>query len=141
MNLLWILRRKVCFNNIYNKMIGVYKIISPTNKIYIGQSINIEQRWKQYNKLYYSLKKHNPKNHIFKIIEECKESNLLEKETYWKNYYKVLEIPSLYIISNSTSLNGGATLFLTILTLTLFPTISLPSLITSFLRISIRTEA
>ena len=29
-------------------MIGVYKIISPNNKIYIGQSINIEKRWGQY---------------------------------------------------------------------------------------------
>jgi group I intron endonuclease len=84
-------------------MIGVYKITSPTNKIYIGQSINIEQRWKRYNKLYcksqtklyYSLKKYGPENHIFEIIEECKESNLLERETYWKNHYKVLEIPSL----------------------------------------------
>jgi group I intron endonuclease len=84
-------------------MIGIYKITSPTNKIYIGQSTNIEQRWKWYKKLYcksqtklyYSLKKHGPENHTFEIIEECNETELLNKETYWKNYYKVLDIPSL----------------------------------------------
>jgi group I intron endonuclease len=73
-------------------MVGIYKIISPTNKIYIGQSTNIEQRWKWYNKLYcknqtklyYSLKKHGPQNHVFDIIEECDESKLIERETYWK---------------------------------------------------------
>jgi len=29
--------------------IGIYKITSPTHRIYIGQSINIEQRWKGYS--------------------------------------------------------------------------------------------
>jgi group I intron endonuclease len=85
-------------------MIGIYKITSPTNKIYIGQSTNIEQRWKDYNKmirckrqtrLYNSLKKYGPESHLFEILEECSEDKLLEKETYWKKYFKVLEIPSL----------------------------------------------
>jgi predicted GIY-YIG superfamily endonuclease len=31
--------------------IGIYKITSPSNKIYIGQSINIERRIKQYKLL------------------------------------------------------------------------------------------
>lgn len=84
-------------------MMGIYKIISPTGKIYIGQSTNINKRWKSYKKLYcksqtklyFSLKKYGPEKHIFEIIEECNENELLQKETYWKNYYKVLEIPSL----------------------------------------------
>jgi hypothetical protein len=84
--------------------IGIYKIISPTNKIYIGQSIDIEKRWdKNYKtlrcksqiKLYNSLKKYGWENHIKEIIEECNEEQLLERETYWKLFYKVLEIPSL----------------------------------------------
>lgn len=29
-------------------MIGIYKITSPSNRIYIGQSIDIEARWKSY---------------------------------------------------------------------------------------------
>ena len=84
-------------------MIGIYKIISPTNKIYIGQSIDIERRKKEYkklkckkqSKLYNSLKKYGWENHIFEIIEECNIFDLLEKETYWKHHYRVLEIPSL----------------------------------------------
>lgn len=38
-----------------------------------------------------------------------------------------LETPSPYLISTSANLNGGATLFFTILTRVLFPIISLPS--------------
>ena len=84
-------------------MVGIYKITSPTNKIYIGQSINIERRWNEYKKyycktqpkLYFSLKKYGHERHIFEIIEECDESILLPKEIYWKEYYSVLTIPSL----------------------------------------------
>ena len=50
--------------------IGIYKIVSPSEKIYIGQSINIEKRWeknyktlkcKTQTKLYNSLKKYGRK--------------------------------------------------------------------------------
>ena len=79
-------------------MIGIYKIISPSNKIYIGQSINIKQRKQSYSyfnsykksigpKLFNSLKKYGFENHIFEIIEECSIDQLNEKETYWKQYY------------------------------------------------------
>ena len=84
-------------------MIGIYKITSPTNKIYIGQSIDIDDRFRKYKNLncirqtiiYNSLKKYGWEQHTFKIIEECPADKLLERETYWKEYYKVLEIPSL----------------------------------------------
>lgn len=74
---------------------GIYKITSPSNKIYIGQSIDIEQRWKDYKnvkknigpKIKNSLLKYGPKNHKFEIIEECSVDLLKEKEIYWKNYY------------------------------------------------------
>ena len=47
-------------------MIGIYKIINPKGKIYIGQSIDIDRRFNEYKKLqcnqskkiYYSLKKY-----------------------------------------------------------------------------------
>jgi group I intron endonuclease len=76
--------------------IGIYKIISPSGKIYIGQSINIEERRKHYlnlnkckhqPKIYNSLRKHSIENHIFEIIEECSLEQLNERETYWKQYY------------------------------------------------------
>ncbi len=50
------------------------------------------------------------------------------------------EIPSLYIRSNSVTLNGAATLFLTTLTLHLPPMISSPFLIWATLLISSRTD-
>lgn len=84
-------------------MVGIYKITSPSNKIYIGQSTNIEKRiipyqrlyCKSQTKLYNSLKKYGWDNHKFEIIEECNESLLIERENYWKDYYKVLSTPSL----------------------------------------------
>jgi group I intron endonuclease len=75
--------------------IGIYKITNPTNKIYIGQSINIPNRWKQYKtldkscigiKLINSLKKYGPENHKFEIIEECSIEQLNDREVYWKQY-------------------------------------------------------
>jgi group I intron endonuclease len=75
--------------------IGIYKIQSPSGKKYIGQSVNIEERWRKYKKLsckrqpkiYNSLKKYGPENHIFEIIEECLPEYLNERELYWKLYY------------------------------------------------------
>jgi group I intron endonuclease len=85
-------------------MKGIYKITNPNDKIYIGQSINIENRIKKYKSLqckgqrilYNSIKKYGWGNHVFEIIELVEDdSKLLERETYWKVYYKVLEVPSL----------------------------------------------
>jgi group I intron endonuclease len=78
-------------------IIGIYKITSPSGKIYIGQSININKRFNIYNllhcktqiKLYNSLKKYGYKNHIFKIIEECTLEQLNERERYYQDYYNV----------------------------------------------------
>lgn len=84
---------------------GIYKITSPSGKIYIGQSIDIENRWLIYEKytnscknqvkLYNSLMKYGWNNHDKEILEECSCDQLLERETYWKEYYNVLKIPSL----------------------------------------------
>lgn len=79
-------------------MVGIYKITSPTGKVYIGQSINIEQRFQYYAKLncieqvklLRSLQKYTPENHNFEIIEECVESELNLRERYWQEQYDVL---------------------------------------------------
>jgi group I intron endonuclease len=76
-------------------MIGIYKITSPSEKKYIGQSICIENRFLQYNKmnckkqikLYNSFLKYGTKNHIFDIIEECDICDLNKRERYWQEYY------------------------------------------------------
>ena len=73
---------------------GIYKIINPKGKVYIGQSINIESRFKTYKRLhcrqqpmlFESLAKYGWVNHKFEIIEECK--NLNEREQYWIDIFK-----------------------------------------------------
>jgi group I intron endonuclease len=80
-------------------MVGIYKIENPKGRIYIGQSKDIEVRWRDYRslrckgqrKLYYSLNKYGVDRHIFTVQEECELSVLNEKERYWQEYYKVLE--------------------------------------------------
>jgi hypothetical protein len=91
--------------NITSKVpiIGIYKITSPSNKIYIGQSVNIIDRWQHYERLnckdqpaiYSSLQKYGFENHKFEIVEECLILELNEKEIYWGNYYNVLSINGL----------------------------------------------
>ena len=77
-------------------MIGIYKITSPTNKIYIGQSIDINRRFNEYKKvicsqskkLYNSLQKYGWEQHKFEIIEECNLEQLNEREEYYILLYK-----------------------------------------------------
>ena len=78
-------------------MIGIYKITNPNNKVYVGQSTNIKNRFRYYKSLderqitlYNSFQKYGIDNHQFEIIEECSEDKLDEREIYWGEYYKVL---------------------------------------------------
>ena len=81
-------------------MIGIYKITSPSGKIYIGQSINIEKRFSNYYtlkkstknqiRLYNSFIKYQVENHIFEIIEECNIDLLNERERYWQEHFNVI---------------------------------------------------
>jgi group I intron endonuclease len=83
------------------KIIGIYKITSPSNKIYIGQSDHIYRRWGYYKRLasniqqqvgiYRSLLKHGVHNHIFDIIEVCELDELNIRERYWQDHYDVLK--------------------------------------------------
>lgn len=81
-------------------MIGIYKITNPEGKIYIGQSIDIDRRFKEYKriqkrsagrKIISSLKKYSPDKHVFEVLEECLIHQLHEREYYWKMYYKSVE--------------------------------------------------
>lgn len=79
-----------------NKIIGIYKIISPSKKVYIGQSKNIEKRFSSYKCLgcksqthiYNSLKKYGVKKHKFEIIHQCEVSELNDLEIYYIDIYQ-----------------------------------------------------
>lgn len=57
-------------------MTGIYKITSPTGKVYIGQSRVVENRWRRHreanrkSKLHSSLRKYGWRSHIFEIACE-----------------------------------------------------------------------
>src|SRR5690349_17773883 len=78
---------------------GIYKITSPSGRIYIGQSVDIRYRFYKYNclsckkqtRLYNSFLKYEVINHIFEIIEKCEENNLNIRERYWQDFYNVLD--------------------------------------------------
>lgn len=79
-------------------MIGIYKITSPTKRIYIGQSLNIEERFNTYKRLhckkqirlYRSLLSYGIDKHKFEIICECSIDELNDKERYYQDLYNVL---------------------------------------------------
>lgn len=82
-------------------MIGIYKITNNVNgKCYIGQSINIEQRWKDHKRaafnlkdssydypLYRAMRKYDIKNFKFEVLEECNIEELNEKEIFYISKY------------------------------------------------------
>ena len=82
-------------------MTGIYKFENLINgHIYIGQSVNIERRYKDHlsransekSEEYYStfhcaLRKYGIENFSFTIIEECDKIDLNQKEKYWIAYY------------------------------------------------------
>ena len=79
---------------------GIYKITNLINGMsYIGQSVNIADRFKAHikaglgidssnNKLYTAMKKDRVENFMFEIIEECDRTLLNEKEKYWIEFFQ-----------------------------------------------------
>lgn len=77
-------------------MIGIYKITSPSNRIYIGQSINIKSRFGGYKRtkakkqprLHRSFVKYGLENHNFEILIECDVKDLNRLERYYQELYE-----------------------------------------------------
>ncbi len=85
---------------IMSKICGIYKITSPTGKIYIGQSVDIKSRWSKHKWsslrccstiLYRSIRKYGFDNHTFEIIKECKKSELNKLERTYIEKYNTFE--------------------------------------------------
>lgn len=80
-------------------MIGIYKITNNiNNKIYIGQSVNINNRLNWHKELLQhndhpnshlqnSVNKYGFENFKFEIIEECDKNDLSVRERYWISHY------------------------------------------------------
>lgn len=83
---------------VVDKSCGIYKITSPSGKIYIGQSINIKNRWLSYRsnpnnrqkRLERSLKKYGAENHQFDIIEYCTPDELNCSERFWQDEFDAI---------------------------------------------------
>jgi hypothetical protein len=105
---------KVYFEKSYTDLIGrvvgketktgIYKITNTLNqKVYIGQAVNIAERWKQHikralgaepltqNKLYPAMQKDGVWNFTFEIVEVCDKSKLNEREQYWQKFFGAKE--------------------------------------------------
>jgi len=76
-------------------MIGIYKITSPSKRIYVGQSIDIERRKISYEQvkckeqpiLFNSLKKYGWLKHKFEVLTECDVSELNDLERYYQDLF------------------------------------------------------
>jgi group I intron endonuclease len=83
-------------------MTGIYKITSPSGKVYIGQTIDIQRRFKTYKslkckeqpRLYKSFIKYGVQNHKFEIIGEFMKLELTKFERYFQQMF------------DSTGING-----------------------------------
>lgn len=78
---------------------GIYKITSPSGKIYIGQSVDIALRYHKYNrrncagqpKLFASIKKYGFESHVFEILQLCGIDELNQLEKQYIDLYKTFE--------------------------------------------------
>ena len=85
------------------KKCGIYKITClETNKAYIGQSVDIKERFKTHiktalnhgstsNKLYQEMKKYGLYNFTFEVLDFTHKNQLNEREAYWIDFYKTKE--------------------------------------------------
>lgn len=87
------------------KKCGIYKITNlDTDQCYIGQSVDIAQRWKDHikcglgieapatNILYNNMQKDGVWNFTFELIEECPKDQLNAKEKQWIDFYNSAEL-------------------------------------------------
>lgn len=92
-------------------MIGIYKITSPCNKVYIGQSVDIKRRFRTYKalnsqvktsvKLYRSFIKYGVESHLFEVVTECDINELNNKERYYQELYDCVKKGLNCILTNS----------------------------------------
>lgn len=96
-------------------MVGVYKITSPSKKIYIGQSVDIKKRWKYHksvyknkkSKLYSSFIKYGVDNHTFEIIALCLKEDLNDMEKYYVDLFQTFNSKKGLNLKDGGGSNGN----------------------------------
>lgn len=91
-------------------IIGIYKIMSPSGRVYIGQSWNIRKRWRGYGKpmevrrqpiIDSSIRKYGLAAHRFEIVHQLPpdvdQSTLDTHEQYYMDVYRGLGVPLMNI--------------------------------------------
>lgn len=76
-------------------IIGIYKITSPSERVYIGQSWNIESRWEGYRAghgkaqplVHNSFGKYGVQNHYFEIVRQLSSDTPQSAMDYWEQFY------------------------------------------------------
>lgn len=93
-----------------DKVCGIYKIISPSNRVYIGQSTNVYGRFKTYRiisaskhqtRLHRSFLKHGIKKHTFEILQICEPDMLNQLEVHY------IELYGSFNSTHGLNLRGG----------------------------------
>jgi group I intron endonuclease len=103
-------------------MIGIYKITSPTGKVYIGQSWNVFERWKDHKGtgerrfenrvLVSSIRKYGYDNHSFEILYSFQNLNrkrqdiLDEYEKFYIAIYRLMGIPLMNMTDGGQGKRG-----------------------------------
>lgn len=90
------------------KISGIYLITSPSNKIYVGQSWDINKRWNNYKNLqckgqiylYNSLLKYDVDNHKFEIVEHYFGNDQNELDMLENSHWNKLKSVSVGTILN-----------------------------------------
>jgi hypothetical protein len=77
---------------------GIYKITSDSGRVYVGQAVDVADRWRQHikrglgaepvtqNKLYPAMRALGPEKFRFELIEDCPRDQLNERERYWIDF-------------------------------------------------------
>ena len=89
---------------------GIYKITSPSKKVYIGQSFDIKKRWCKYKnlhcksqtRLYNSFLKYGVDKHIFEVLCQCSIEQLNEMERFYQDAFCVINKQGLNCLLTKT---------------------------------------
>ena len=94
--------QKLCKDLQVEKVCGIYAITNVKTKAkYVGQSVNIADRFKTHvktglgvgstayktNKFYHAMFTEGPENFTFELIEACPQEKLNERDKYWIDFF------------------------------------------------------